>query len=81
MAAIGLPAAAPAAPAVVVPSPNQSVILAASGVIRPPAVISGTATIHKQVVAEDYLRDLKRRKADDVPSATTADICNAKVAV
>ena len=69
----------PPAPAVAAPSPNQSGILAASGIIPPPSIIAGTATIQNLVVAEDYVRDLKRRKADDVPSATTTDICHAKV--
>lgn len=70
--------AAPA-PAIVAPSPNQTALLAASGVPPPPAILAGAATIQDLVVAEDYTRDLKRRKADDAPSATTADICSAEV--
>ena len=33
------------------------------------------------IVAEDYTREVKRRKGDDVPSATTGDVCSAEVAM
>ena len=68
-----------AAPAIIAPSPNQSDVLVASGVLAPPPILSGAATVQDLVVAEDYIRELKRRKTDDVPSATTEDICLAEV--
>ena len=69
--------AAPA-PAIIAPSPNQSSILAAAGVPSPPAIPSGAATVQDLVVAEDYIRDIKRRKADHLPCATTVDVCLAE---
>jgi hypothetical protein len=63
----------------VAPVPQQSGLLAAAGIATPPAVNSGEASLHTIAVAEDYLRDVKRRKRELVPTAVATDVSAAEV--
>jgi hypothetical protein len=64
---------------IIAPSPNQSDILSATGTQPPPAIASRSATLQTMAVADDYFREVKRRKANVVPSASTEDVCSAEV--
>jgi hypothetical protein len=53
--------------------PSQSQERVAAGVVPPPVVAAGTSTLATLGVAMAYERDVKRRRLDSVPTATTAD--------
>ena len=56
----------------------QSVALAAV-VPAPPDIPSGASTNLTLIAAEEYRREVKKRRVDHVPTATHDDICAAEV--
>ena len=66
-----------AAPAI--NSPAQSAVLAAAMVPAPPNIPSGASTNLTFIAAEDYCREVKKRRVGNVPTANHDDVCAAEV--
>jgi hypothetical protein len=58
--------------------PQQSQLLRAARVAPPPQV-AGRASVDQLITAMEYLRDMERRKLQDIPTAASTDIAFAKV--